>query len=337
MNLPPCSHGDERICKPGEAYDWKRHCSRCRRRLRHGACRHLGEERGLVLCPTCAGKVELKVFACAVHGECTALKRVDGVKGCCQGCQEYERPDPFGGRECVRNLIYFIYPVKNNGVWSRNVAQLLKRIRLFNGRRVVAIATDGRTDPAEWVKDQFAGHVHEFIEVRNNPGLGEVTAWGALMERVETTNPLTVTWYGHAKGVSRPVNEGVTVHRWTEMMYETCLDYWPLVYETLDSHALAGSMRLTWGGFTGSASVWHYSGAFFWLRNRDVFSQDWRKIDPIWGGVEAWPGIQFPQDRGAVLFHKLNGTPYDMGYMTTVLEPELAKWRQENASKRKAW
>jgi hypothetical protein len=57
-------------------------------------CRHLGPETRRQTCATCAGKVELKVFGCAVHGECTAAKRTDGVKGCCEGCGEYV-PDTF--------------------------------------------------------------------------------------------------------------------------------------------------------------------------------------------------------------------------------------------------
>lgn len=53
-----------------------------------GQCRHLGAEVRRSLCQTCSGRIELKVFACAVHGECTVAKRTDDVKGCCAGCQQ---------------------------------------------------------------------------------------------------------------------------------------------------------------------------------------------------------------------------------------------------------
>jgi hypothetical protein len=39
-------------------------------------------------CPTCSGTVALKVFPCAVHGECTITRRVAGVAGCCATCTD---------------------------------------------------------------------------------------------------------------------------------------------------------------------------------------------------------------------------------------------------------
>lgn len=56
------------------------------------ACAHLGPETGgAVECPTCAGTVRLKLMACAVHGQCTTAKRVEGV-ACCAGCPDYRAP-----------------------------------------------------------------------------------------------------------------------------------------------------------------------------------------------------------------------------------------------------
>jgi hypothetical protein len=50
-------------------------------------CIHRGKEVRRVECATCAGgKTKIKVFSCAIHGEC-ALARVDGVRGC-SGCRD---------------------------------------------------------------------------------------------------------------------------------------------------------------------------------------------------------------------------------------------------------
>lgn len=52
-------------------------------------CSHLGQPTGAKeLCNTCTGRVELKVFACAVHGTCTVARRVPG-QACCNGCKDY--------------------------------------------------------------------------------------------------------------------------------------------------------------------------------------------------------------------------------------------------------
>lgn len=49
-------------------------------------CISLGKETGkTVPCQTCAGKVELKTFACSEFGTCTPTRPVEGV-ACCVGC-----------------------------------------------------------------------------------------------------------------------------------------------------------------------------------------------------------------------------------------------------------
>lgn len=53
-------------------------------------CAHLGPDTGLMVeCPTCSGKVSLKVFACEVHGACTVAKKVER-RACCIGCDKYQ-------------------------------------------------------------------------------------------------------------------------------------------------------------------------------------------------------------------------------------------------------
>jgi hypothetical protein len=55
-------------------------------------CRHLGAATGrTVACPSCAGTVALKLFACGVHGRCTAGRQVAGV-ACCASCDDFSPP-----------------------------------------------------------------------------------------------------------------------------------------------------------------------------------------------------------------------------------------------------
>ncbi len=53
------------------------------------SCVHRGAEIRLTECGTCAGRVRLKVFGCAVHGECTEARRAEGVRGLCAGCKDH--------------------------------------------------------------------------------------------------------------------------------------------------------------------------------------------------------------------------------------------------------
>ena len=52
-------------------------------------CTHRGDELRMEQCKTCQGNVRVKVFACAVHGECTLAKQV-GVAVCHPNCPDYE-------------------------------------------------------------------------------------------------------------------------------------------------------------------------------------------------------------------------------------------------------
>lgn len=53
------------------------------------ACQHLREDTGkTVLCDSCVGKVELKLFTCGAHGCCTLGKRVKGIACCDSSCKE---------------------------------------------------------------------------------------------------------------------------------------------------------------------------------------------------------------------------------------------------------
>jgi|AGTN01.2.fsa_nt_gi hypothetical protein len=45
-------------------------------------CVHRGEQLRLQECPTCCGSVRVKVFACAIHGECVIEKNGLGLARC---------------------------------------------------------------------------------------------------------------------------------------------------------------------------------------------------------------------------------------------------------------
>jgi len=54
-------------------------------------CVHRGESLGIEPCSTCPGHVELKVYACAVLGQCTIAEPLEGY-AVCKGCSQYRGP-----------------------------------------------------------------------------------------------------------------------------------------------------------------------------------------------------------------------------------------------------
>lgn len=328
-------------------------------------CPHLGEPVGeKARCVPCGGNVRLTVYACAKYGSCTIGKRVDGVAGCCKGCPENPGPASSPRRAVraepmpeitTRHLIYHVYPVSGNGAWQWNVDEICRRLDLFNGKIIVAVATDppeGRgsdpmgadnnrhfapCDTIDTVIARFSG-LHagrvEFVPVVNDPQLREVKPLEDLLSRIPT-DPGHACLYAQAKGVTRPT--GHVSRRWTAALYETLLDYWPLVERTLRTYPVAGSFLKEGRGWPDreSLSPWHYSGSWFWFRCESLFAKDWRRIEQWWGGVETYPSVHFPLAEAGCVFHR-GPVPavnlYSEAYWDRTVTPALAAWKQAHTA-----
>lgn len=310
-----------------------------------GHCRHLGGPTGETRsCPSCGGRVELKVLVCAVHGRCTVGRQVDAL-ACCATCLDYAAgpADALPGyREAGRSvgrrhLVYHILPVAGNGVWRRGVDQLRLRWGLFTGRKVVAVMTG----PAgiHWLDspDEVRAYLPadaEVIELPNNPALREVISWVPLWDRVlDGADPADAICYAHAKGVTRNVDPGNSCQWWASLLYSLTLDHWPLVEEHLRRHPITGPFKKVGRGFVGSRSAWHYSGSFWWARAGEFARREWRAVDHLWWGNESYPGLAYRVDEAGCLFHE--GTVptldlYSPGYWDGTVRPEYAKWIRAN-------
>lgn len=231
--------------------------------------------------------------------------------GAVQAINRAARPSP-GPREIrTLNLIYHIWPVASNDLWRWNVERLLKRIEVFNGKRVVAIAVDDETVSAEQVQSALAGQGIEFVTMPNDTQLREANTFVPLLEAVHTLDPEVATFYGHAKGVSRAASFHEVEKAWAECMYHHCLDFPDRMREALRHKAMYGvSFPIE--------TVWIYPGTFWWFHNASLFArEDWKTLENHVSGegvgwsVEAFPNrffadcceqvvpaeLRFPTDR----------------------------------------
>lgn len=250
----------------------------------------------------------------------------------------------------TRHLLYHVLPVAGNGTWQRNLDQLRWRMPLFDGRKVVAVATapggvihDRVTrrgtlilDPAEAVAEYLDGTGCEVLTFPNDPALREVMSWEPLWQRVADVPSGDFIFYAHTKAVTRPWNPGVSCHPWARMMYSSLLDFWPVVADILTRHLIAGSFHKLGQGFRDSRSSWHYSGGFFWVRASAVGDR-WREIDRAWYGSESWPGLHWSASDGGCVFK--SGTVADLDcYEPRKLYdrylPEFREWCTANAARR---
>jgi hypothetical protein len=296
-----------------------------------GQCVHLGRRIGMTQCPGCtaaAGRpVEVPLHACAVHGSCTIERHSPGIARCaeCSAHRPAWRRDEAGA---IRHLTYHIYP--RGEIWSWNIAQLRQRMSLFNGRRLVAVATDGMSDTACDVAEALTNCGVTIIPLVNDCNKREMVSHPQLLERMsDLASPADVTFYGHAKGIgSSLVADGV--RRWAEEMYRANLDYWPAVQRALRDYAAVGIMRRRTRHPPGVPIQWHFAGSFRWLRNADLYCRDWRRIDEGWMGPETYPGRHIRYEESCTLYGECasGGWGYSMAEWEGAWRGEVADaWR----------
>jgi hypothetical protein len=234
----------------------------------------------------------------------------------------------------LRNLLWHIYPVRGSS-WRWNADMVQRRLALFNGRRIVAVVTDDRTDPPAEVERALGGEIDELIQFQNQPELREVVTFEPLFRRVQSRHPAHATLYAHGKSVVRTGHP--TCQRWAGILYEAHLDYWPVVESVLMKHALAGCFKKVGRGWPDheSRSTHHYSGSFAWFRNRDLFTKpDWTRIERFWSGVEPYWSLHFPVEQFGTIFFEGRVEQinlYDPGYFDGVVVPAWEKWKAEHA------
>jgi len=222
----------------------------------------------------------------------------------------------------TRHLIYHLTPFASNDIWLRNVRQLLKRITLFNGRRVIAVATGDDLVPPHDVRAAFGTHEVEILTRPNSRELRENATFLPLLECVADPDPKAATFYAHAKGVAKDVlclGDPLGSRYWRNAMYHELLDDWERIAELLIDHAVVGTHRRQHAEQPRiypdgqSESSWHFAGTFFWFRNRDAFATSkWRDVWQATGwGAEAWPGRMFDFDQSACVAYDGLAECYD--------------------------
>lgn len=245
-------------------------------------------------------------------------------------------PITFEGHDIKRNFMMHIWPVAANGGWQWNCDHVLKRAKMFNGHRVIAIVTSPECDSADDVKKYMADFTDDFIIMENNPVLREVITFLPMLNRfTQRTTRGEITFCCHAKGVrhgQRPETATSTIFKWADIQYQSALDYWPLVKRQLEQFPMTGNFK-RYGEFTTPGNNrWHYSGTYYWFRNEDVFRRDWQHVDQKFFGTESWPGYLFCANETGCLFLDGSEDLYDNLYFNKIVTPEWQRYQKANAA-----
>lgn len=301
----------------------------------HQDCAYRGnliEERKCKPCQA-KGKSAIPVYQCKINKECTLEST--GIQPRVQGCTTCTKYTPLDLSQAVKHLTYHIWPVKGNDAWTWNVDQIMNADHLFNGKRIIAIATDKSTYSAEHVKRYLGSFPTDIIEVENDRRLREVATWVPMLELLQPyTSPLDVTFSSHAKGVrySEKDDKYPIMRRWSDAMYRTLLTSWDKATRPLlERHPTVGSFLRTNVGNEEGWGPWHWTGSFFWWRNKEAFARDWRNVPQAWYGTEAWPGLVFKREEaGVMILDNVIAMDSD-SYWKDHVEQEMKQWEQNYA------
>ena len=208
------------------------------------------------------------------------------------------------------NLLYHVCPITSNDVWRSNVSQVKRRLRIFTGRKVVAVVQGDRLHSLDVVQRELNDHSIEYITRPNDPELREVATFLDLLQCVESTDSDEATFYGHTKGNSTADN-ALGAEMWRNAMYHHLLDGVHTCRDLLGSHPCVGTHKMRWerreewSPFPSGLNVgnWMYAGTFFWFRNDAVYGHPkWRDVPRDRYGAEAWLSMLFDVEPAATVF-----------------------------------
>jgi hypothetical protein len=205
----------------------------------------------------------------------------------------------------IRHIVFHLFPGPNTSLLELNIQALQRYAPLFNGRRLMQIASPDYTPPMPldgW----------EVTRVVNDPELGETPHFLPALSRLANTSPDEITFYAHTKGVSlgSVARVGADIVRfWTDVMWRRNLQDISQIERVLMRYPCCGIFKetlppevSTWHGpYRPKDHGWQYAGTFFWFRHDRLFSQaQWdyplartrfgteRYLDRFFGLNEAW-------------------------------------------------
>lgn len=224
----------------------------------------------------------------------------------CLMCRVIDHRDPNARAEQireagdVRHLLYHLCPL--GPAWRWHLDELAPRLGLFNGVRIMSVASGPGCAPPDEVAARLAGLDVEQIVIRNDPSLREMAGYPLLLRRLSPyRGRADVHLYGHAKGAASEAQfDGV--REWSHTMLSVLLDYWPAVRRALTGHACVGVFRRRMHLIGHPGCAWHYSGSWRWARNMDWFAGRWDAHDYNWASTETQPGSLFGYSEVACLF-----------------------------------
>ena len=242
-----------------------------------------------------SGVLAVATTACAAPKPQRLLRRVPSAsKSNAKLHQEMlasQKPqrDPFTS-EPVLHFGAHLWPIV--GCWEHHVDEWNKLARQITGRCFVGIAecTGCGTSPTAEViarlSDRFTTFTVPNTKEGENPTFTKLLT---LIPKGEND----IFLYAHGKGMKPATRVSAAVKVWVDVMYQTVIfNHGEIVRRMAQGYKTFGSLRAFGKAPLSPAYSWHYAGTFFAVRAK--YLQNTKPVKSGYGGVEAWPGNNFP-------------------------------------------
>jgi hypothetical protein len=164
-----------------------------------------------------------------------------------------------------KNLIYFIWWNPDNGMLEYNLNLIEKYLHLFDGHILLISAGYDLFENERIAIKYFGDDLYKkMVIVKNDPINGEKDYFKLAIKYLPKDD--SITFYAHAKGVSRVVND--PLKWWVKLLYKGNLETLPDM-ETNFFSGCFGKLKPSRQCPLG----WHYSGSFFWFKTKEVLER----------------------------------------------------------------
>lgn len=197
--------------------------------------------------------------------------------------------DPFTS-DPVFHFGAHLWPIA--GCWEQHVDTWNKLASQITGRCIVGVAecTDCGTSPTSEVITRLSDRFEVFTVP--NTKEGENPTFTELLKRMPNGEN-DVFLYAHGKGMKPATRVSAAVKTWISVMYSTVIfNHGEIIRRMAQGYKTFGSLRAFGKAPLSPAYSWHYAGTFFAVRAKHLPRT--KPVKPGYGGVEAWPGNNFP-------------------------------------------
>ena len=193
-------------------------------------------------------------------------------------------------------------------MWKWNIDQLKNYIKVWNGKVLISVAIDNKTSTIHSVEQYLkeCGITPSTLLVQQNvSSMGGVRSFIECLDLLKNeTGPI---FYAHTKGVKYPPTDIRinNIKAWTTALYK--LNLCNNVLQILGQHKSIGCFKKNFtAGWLPQRGGWHYSGAFFWIR-QDIFRCNWQKHDNDYWAIENYLSLHVTFKEAFEIFHIPDG------------------------------